>query len=88
MAKERTPAIPKKSQHSAIRTAWRKFLKSRAESEDGMRYLSMKAFARAEWHADELLEKCQDWLFNKGANFSKPQLGIGSTRRTKGGQKN
>jgi hypothetical protein len=81
-------AVPKKSQHSAVRTAWRKFLKSRVESEDNTPRLSMKAFARGEWHNDELLEKCQDWLFNKSANFSKPQLGIGSTRRTKGGQKN
>jgi hypothetical protein len=27
-----------------------------------------------------------NWLFNKKANFSKPPLGIGSTRKKKGGK--
>jgi hypothetical protein len=87
MAKERVPAVPKKSHHSAIRSAW---IKSQKESDT--EFLSMKTFARmqasgAHEKGEGLEEKCRDWLFNKGSNFSKPPLLLGSTRKKKSGQK-
>lgn len=87
MAKERVPAVPKKSHHSAIRSAW-----NRSQKESGTEFLSLKQYARmqasgAHITGDGLEEKCRDWLFNKGSNFSKPPQLIGSTRKKKGDKK-
>jgi len=86
MAKERVPATPKPSAHSAIRTAW-----LNRKKEAGAEDLSLKTFAQH--HAlspGSLGEKCKNWFFNKRENFSKLPLGIGSTRRSakKGDKKN
>ena len=90
MAKERTPAKPKKSTRKSVVHAWRK---SRREA--GTDFLSLKTFARIKAskgvdEAGDLSERCSTWLFNKSANFSKPPQGIGSTRKKKtvqGGKK-
>lgn len=77
MAKERVPAqnLPRSS--NGLKTAWRK--KGRKDGQ------SLKTFARA--LATQRDELATNWLHNKTANTSKPNKGIGRTRKkkTKGG---
>lgn len=49
---------------------------------------SLKEFARASVSAKDvdLSTAARNWLHNKSANTSKPPLGIGSTRKKKGGK--
>jgi len=52
-------------------------------------HLSLKEYARqAQGDKDaDLSTAARNWLFNKKANTSKPPLGIGCTRKKKGGSK-
>ncbi len=81
MPAERKPATPKPSTQSALKTLHRRALKIHA----GM---PLKAFVRecAVSPDQELKQKANDWFHNKRANFSKPPLGLGSTRKKKSQQ--
>lgn len=99
MAKERVPAEHVPNPRGAdgrktdqVKSAWRKYTHVRKEipgqGEEKTRYrwvrregsMSLKEFARRQGE-----EAGRRWLHNKGANTSKPPLGIGSTRKKKGG---
>lgn len=74
----RTPAKPKPSKVKQIKKAWKV---------SGKR-TSLKEFARTD---EEVREIAKDWFHNKTANFSKPPIGLGRTRKRKnqsGGKKN
>lgn len=81
MPAERKPAIPKPSTQSALKTLHRKALKINGG-------LPLKVFVRqcVTSPDQELKQKATDWFHNKGANFSKPPLGLGSTRKKKSQQ--
>lgn len=68
--KKREPAKAKPSASKYVRRVL-------CKKQDG----SVKEIARKA--AADGNEKAADWLFNKSANFSKPPLGIGRTRKRK-----
>jgi len=68
---------PKKSFSKSIKTSFRKAKKANKS-------LTLKQFVREAAETEMVeKEKVDAWLFNKGANFSKSPLGLGSTRKKK-----
>jgi hypothetical protein len=72
IAKPRTPAVPRPSCAGSIKQAYKNSAKN----------VPLRQFARELAKGDgSLSEKARNWFFNKNANFSKPPLGIGRTRK-------
>lgn len=72
---ERKVATPSTSTQKTVKTAFRKAKPN----------LSLKVFVRTTTDP-ELLAAGKTWLKNKKANFAKPPLGLGATRKKKGTQ--
>ncbi len=79
MSKREAP-LPKPGGSKAVKQAWAK----------SGRHSSLKQFARSLVSGagvsrdQEIRVSAKDWFFNKTANFAKPPLGLGKTRRKKG----
>ena len=71
----RTPEKPVDSVAKKIKSIWKKAGKSG----------SLKAFVKASEDKD-MVQIRDFWFHNKTANFSKPPLGLGSTRKKKNKQ--
>ena len=74
--KPRVPAIPRPSASKKVKNLHKKFGKGQ----------TLMEFVRT-FENKEYKQLFEDWMFNKRANFSKPPLGIGNTKRKKGGKK-
>lgn len=86
MPQERKPASHKPSAQSAIKSRHRRYRKN--HSNTSLRdFVQRECLTQSGKPDDELRLKAEAWLFNKRANFSKPPLGLGSTRKKKGQQK-
>lgn len=72
----RTPATPKPSKAKLLKKLWKTETKKIGHS------ISLKAFAKTNEEVKDSIGSV--WLHNKRANFSKPPLGLGSTRKKKG----
>jgi hypothetical protein len=73
----RVPATPRKSFAKTIKNSWEKLTSKK---------IPLRVWAKSYVDipgAIPLQKMIGDWLFNKSANFSKPPLGIGSTRNKK-----
>ena len=73
MIKPRVPATPRPGASIKLKRLHRKYGQGQ----------SLKEYVQT-LESDEDKQAVDNWLFNKKANFSKPPLGIGSTRRKKG----
>lgn len=84
MEKTRAVQYPKPSASLVLKRMYRKATLPTGEPVKSN--MSMKAFVAGLIQGnDEKLQRLhENWFFNKRTNFSKPPLGIGSTRKKKG----